>query len=282
MSRKANPTAIGAFVIGALVLAIAGIIAFGGGKLFKDTTSYVMYFDGSVSGLRIGAPVEFRGVKVGEVKEILGTIGEDLEIQIPVYVEIGEGRLRPQQAGAAPIRREQIIPILIKRGMRAQLALQSLVTGQFYVELDFHPEKPVRFVGDGVIPEIPTVPSAMSELAERFERLPIDELASQAIAAMQSVEKLVSSKQVASAIDSFAAALREIRSLVRGLEKEVPPVLASAEEAFSIVGEDSPVLYEIENMLNELSAAARSIRIFAEYLERHPEAILTGKRGDDR
>ena len=92
MSSKANPTAIGAFVIGALAIAIGGVVALGGGKFFKDTTTYVMFFDSSVSGLRVGAPVEFRGVNVGSVTKILGTIGEDLEIQIPVYVEIGEGR----------------------------------------------------------------------------------------------------------------------------------------------------------------------------------------------
>ena len=279
MSSKANPTAIGAFVIGALAIAIGGVVALGGGKFFKDTTTYVMFFDSSVSGLRVGAPVEFRGVDVGSVTKILGTIGEDLEIQIPVYVEIGEGRLRPQRADAAPIRRAQAIPVLIKRGMRAQLALQSLVTGQFYVELDFHPEKPVVFKGDGVVPEIPTVPSAMSELAARLERLPIDELAGQAIAALRSVDELLSSDRVGDAIESFTGMLRESRRLIRDLDQRLPGMLDSADEAFAMAAEDSPVRYELETMLNELSAAARSIRIFAEYLERHPEAILTGKRG---
>lgn len=278
MSRKASPTAIGAFVIGGLAIAIGAVMAFGGGKFFKDTITYVMYFDASVSGLRVGAPVEFRGVKVGEVRDIRGTISEDLEIQIPVYVEIGEGRLQPRRADAAPIRREQAIPVLIKRGMRAQLALQSFVTGQYYIALDFHPDEPARFVGDGVIPEIPTVPSALSQLQARFERLPIDELAAQAIAALQSIETLVSSKELGGAIDSFTLALREIRKLVAELERQVPPMVASAEEAFSIAGEDSSLRYELENTLGELSAAARSIRIFAEYLERHPEAMIRGKQ----
>lgn len=279
MSRKANPTLIGAFVIGALALAMGGLIAFGGGKYFKDTTTYVMYFDSSVSGLRVGAPVEFRGVKVGEVRDIRGTISEDLEIQIPVYVEIGEGRLQPKRADAAPIRREQAIPVLIKRGMRAQLSLQSLVTGQFYIELDFHPDQPPRFVGDGTVPEIPTVPSALSKLRERFEALPLDELAHQAIAALQGIEQLVSSEELGNAIDSASAALREVRKLSDELGEKLPPMVDSAQQAFSIAAEDSPVRYQLESSLSELSAAARAIRSFAEYLERHPEALLTGKRG---
>jgi paraquat-inducible protein B len=279
MSRKANPTAIGAFVVGGLVLAIGGLIAFGGGKFFKDTTTYVMYFESSVSGLRVGAPVEFRGVQVGEVRDIRGTISEDLEIQIPVYVEIGEGRLQPKRANAAPIRREQAIPVLIKRGMRAQLALQSLVTGQFYIELDFHPDQPPRFVGDGTVPEIPTVPSALSKLRERFEALPLDELAHEAIAALQGINGLVSSEELGNAIDSASEALRQIRQLADQLGQDLPPMVASAQQAFSIAAEDSPVRYQLESSLSELSAAARAIRSFAEYLERHPEALLTGKRG---
>ena len=168
MSSKANPSAIGAFVIGGLALAIGAVLVLGGGRFFEDSSTYVMYFDGSVSGLRIGAPVEFRGVQVGEVRDIIGTVNEELEIQIPVFVRFGGDRLRSTSEGARIADTEQAIPILIQRGMRAQLELQSLVTGQFYIELDFHPESPARFLGDGVHREIPTIPSRMSELASRI------------------------------------------------------------------------------------------------------------------
>jgi paraquat-inducible protein B len=278
MSRKANPSAIGAFVIGGLTLAIGAIMLLGGGRFFQDTSTYVMYFEGSVSGLRIGAPVEFRGVKVGEVRDILGTVNEELEIQIPVFVQFGGDRLRPTVEGGRITDTEQAIPILIQRGMRAQLELQSLVTGQFYIELDFHPDTPARFVGDGVHREIPTIPSAMSQLASRIQGLPIDELFESALGALNAIEALVSSEEVGGAIGSFQGTLRDMSSMVRELEQKLPPMVEAAEEAFSIAAEGSPVRYRLEDTLSELSAAARSIRVFADYLAQHPEALLTGKR----
>jgi paraquat-inducible protein B len=278
MSSKANPSAIGAFVIGGLALAIGAVLVLGGGRFFEDSSTYVMYFDGSVSGLRIGAPVEFRGVKVGEVRDIIGTVNEELEIQIPVFVQFGGDRLRSTSEGARIADTEQAIPILIQRGMRAQLELQSLVTGQFYIELDFHPDTPVRFVGDGVHREIPTIPSRMSELANRIQGLPIDELAESALGAMNAIEALVSSDEVGGALGSFQSTLRDMSSMVRELEQKLPPMVEAAEDAFSIAAEDSPVRYQLENTLSELSAAARSIRVFSDYLAQHPEALITGKR----
>lgn len=278
MSSKANPSAIGAFVIGGLALAIGAVLVLGGGRFFEDSSTYVMYFDGSVSGLRIGAPVEFRGVQVGEVRDIIGTVNEELEIQIPVFVRFGGDRLRSTSEGARIADTEQAIPILIQRGMRAQLELQSLVTGQFYIELDFHPESPARFLGDGVHREIPTIPSRMSELASRIQGLPIDELAASALGAMNAIETLVSSDEIGGALGSFQSTLRDMSSMVRELEQKLPPMVEAAEDAFSIAAEDSPVRYQLENTLSELSAAARSIRVFSDYLAQHPEALITGKR----
>jgi paraquat-inducible protein B len=278
MSTRANPSAIGAFVIGGLALAIGAIMVLGGGRFFRDSSTYVMYFDGSVSGLRIGAPVEFRGVKVGEVRDIIGTVNEELEIQIPVFVQFGGDRLRPTTAGGRITDTEEAIPIMIQRGMRAQLELQSLVTGQFYIELDFHPDTPARFLGDGVHREIPTIPSAMSQLASRIQGLPIDELFESALGALNAIEALVSSDEVGGALGSFQATLRDMSSMMRELEQKVPPMVEAAEEAFSIAAEGSPVRYRLEDTLSELSAAARSIRVFADYLAQHPEALITGKR----
>jgi paraquat-inducible protein B len=278
MSSKANPSAIGAFVIGGLALAIGAVLVLGGGRFFEDSSTYVMYFDGSVSGLRIGAPVEFRGVQVGEVRDIIGTVNEELEIQIPVFVRFGGDRLRSTSEGARIADTEQAIPILIQRGMRAQLELQSLVTGQFYIELDFHPESPARFLGDGIHREIPTIPSRMSELASRIQGLPIDELAASALGAMNAIETLVSSDEIGGALGSFQSTLRDMSSMVRELEQKLPPMVEAAEDAFSIAAEDSPVRYQLENTLSELSAAARSIRVFSDYLAQHPEALITGKR----
>ncbi|MBW2268955.1 MAG: MCE family protein, partial [Deltaproteobacteria bacterium] len=128
MSKRANPAMTGAFVLGAVGLVIAGILIFGSGELLKTKYTYVMYFQGSVSGLAVGAPVEFRGVKVGDPK--------DLEIRIPVVVEFVQGSLH--RLGAEAQDSSANIARLVELGMRAQLQVQSLLTGQQMIALDIH------------------------------------------------------------------------------------------------------------------------------------------------
>jgi paraquat-inducible protein B len=127
MSKPIGKPIIGAFVVGAVVLAVAGLIVLGGGEFLKKKYMRVMYFDGSVKGLKVGAPVTFRGVEVGTVTQIsLRANPKDLTIRIPVIVEIDPASIETTTGGPFV----DHIPDLIKRGLRAQLDLQSLVTGQ--------------------------------------------------------------------------------------------------------------------------------------------------------
>lgn len=278
MSRKASPTTIGAFVIGAIALVIGGILVFGSGALFEDTTTYVMYFDDSVSGLSPGAPVVFRGVKVGEVTDIMGSIDESLDIAIPVFVKLGGARIEPRgfDPATAP-GRDQVIPVLIKRGLRAQLGLQSVVTGQLLIALDFLPDTEPRFVGHPDYPEIPTAPSPMSEMLARLRELPLQEIAAEALVVLKSIDSFVGSDDLRNSVRNLNQALVSVRKLSDNLDQRVEPLAASADDALATLGEDSPTRYALDEALVELGAAARSIRILAEYLERHPEALLAGK-----
>jgi paraquat-inducible protein B len=283
MSRKASPTAIGAFVLGGIALVLAGLLVFGSGRFFKDTTTYVMYFEDSVTGLGLGAPVVFRGVKMGEVVSVAAEIDQELQIQIPVLVEIGGG-VQPHLSGElAKLPRAELrkraIPLLIDRGLRAQLGLQSVVTGQLHVALDFHPDTQVRYRGDGDLPEIPTIPSPLSQVRAKLESLPLEEIVTQALNVLESVDRIVGSPEMQEAVRNLNATLASARSLTDELEERVGPLADSAEEALSIAAHDSGTRYALENALVELGAAARSVRILAEYLERHPEALLAGKGG---
>ncbi len=140
MSAKANKSLIGAFVLGATALAVAGVVIFGSGRFFRKPHMFVMYFPGSVKGLNVGAPVMFRGVKVGQVTDMkVNFYGKELNILIPVYIEL-DPRTDVLVSGDVP--KGQYLKALIKKGLRAQLQMQSFITGQLLIDLDFHPGKP--------------------------------------------------------------------------------------------------------------------------------------------
>src|SRR5262245_30436492 len=138
MGRKANPIIIGAFVVGAIALAVFGIVVFGSGRLFKETTPFVMYFTGSVDGLSVGSPVKFKGVEIGGVTSIQLDLGE--EARIPVWIEIDNKKIVAR--GAEWPSDRAALRAAIERGLRAQLNSQSIVTGLLFVQLDYHPETP--------------------------------------------------------------------------------------------------------------------------------------------
>ncbi len=162
MAQQANPKLIGAFVLGAIALLAFGLVVFGGLSWFTASKTYIAYFPGSVKGLRPGAPVDFRGVTIGQVSDIrIRFNAADGSMQIPVLMRFDPNRI-------TVIGREQVIETgadlqeLIKRGLRAQLQTQSIVTGLLSVDLDFYPNAPLNLVGgQSTYPELPTIPSTM-------------------------------------------------------------------------------------------------------------------------
>ena len=167
MNQRANPKLIGAFVVGAVALVVVGVLLLGGAKWLTQKRTFVAYFEGSVKGLNVGAPVEFQGVQVGSVTDIqLQFLTAEKEFRIPVFIQIEPGRMT--EVGRQIEVHGQLLKPLIERGLRAQLEMQSLVTGQLIVQLGMHPDTPIRLVGDGKVPEIPTAPTTMQEVvAER-------------------------------------------------------------------------------------------------------------------
>ncbi|MBX6376453.1 MAG: MCE family protein [Acetobacteraceae bacterium] len=186
----ARPAVVGGFVLGALALAVAGILFFGGTSLFQKTTRAVIFFEGSVAGLDVGAPVTFRGVRVGSVQRVALQLSALGQARIPVTIEIVPGQVTIRsnnvQHPAADIER------LVDAGLRAQLRLQSLVTGQLQVDLDFHPDIPAaRAVGDtGGLPLIPSIPSEFERLRTTLEEVPVQEVVQTAQRTLATVERL--------------------------------------------------------------------------------------------
>ncbi|MBF0230233.1 MAG: MCE family protein [Desulfamplus sp.] len=417
MGSKPNNILIGSFVVGAITLVIVAIMVFGSGYLFKDKNLFILHFKGSVKGLSVGSPVVLRGVKIGSVQDIrINAISNSRDFSIPVIIEIGQylvvmsddsslgydasGNSGLNRVGAENINSdyqnqkatidnlsvEENLKSLIDRGLRAQLEMQSMVTGQLLVGLDFHPEKPARLSGQkSKYPEIPTIQTDIEEFTQKIKQVPIEEMFNKLFSIISSVEKSFNPESIGQLLTSLSLTLKSLNkisdsldehlpaiasdvedtiknanilmqnsnsqlialsgllkqaiadtqnlisiatlqiettgatindtvsntnTLVTNINNQVPPVSKSLKETIiaakstlntakesltsaklasdqaqvmfknvdKITGRDSVLITNLNSTLNDLSDAARSLRLLAEYLERHPESLIQGKR----
>ena len=278
--------------MGAVALAVAGLFVLGGGEFLKKKYMRVMYFDGTVKGLKVGAPVTFRGVEIGTVTNIaIRTNREDLTTRIPVIVEIDPGSIEITGGSL-----ENQLSRLIKHGLRARLGLQSMVTGQLEIELDFMPDTKAILVGGKTkYAEVPTVPSALSKFAKELQKIPIQEIAHRVTAILASIEKFMDNPELNQSVHNLNQTILDMQKLVKDVDRHVDPLAAGIKKtagaarpaikevgkAFAniaaLTGEGSEERKQLDRTLEELQAAARSIKVWAEYLERHPEALIRGK-----
>jgi paraquat-inducible protein B len=148
MAKQANKTMIGLFVVGAIVLLVAAIVLLGSGRYFKETHRYVAFFEGSVKGLAVGAPVMFRGVRIGKVEDFAVYYKDaDMAFQIPVLLTLYPEKVIGIGIEQTEEEEQKIWQEMLDAGFRAELQMQSIVTGQLSVELDFHPDAPLKLHG---------------------------------------------------------------------------------------------------------------------------------------
>ena len=328
MSKPVNKTLIGVFVLGAVTLGVVAVLIFGSGKFFAPVKKYVIFFEASVKGLNVGAPVIFRGVKFGEVTNIqLRFDPKHLTAVIPVYVEIDPRNFSVPEEFEPLLKKRTYTYIqpLIEKGLKAQLQMQSFVTGQLMINLDFYPDEPIKLVGlEKKYPEIPTVPTAMEELSKTLQDLKLDELFKKVMLTVKGIEKIVNSPELQATVTSINQTAKDIGQLVRNIDAQAGPLVTNLkttseaanrtmlqvekalstengipaqlaetlQTANSALRQAEKTLATVQNIaaddrselnraLKELSAAARSIRILADYLERHPEALLKGKTSSE-
>jgi len=252
MSKQANKTVIGIFVVGAIALVVVAVVVLGSGKFFKQTLKAVCYFEGSVGGLNIGAPVVFRGVRIGSVTDVILRVDSSkLIFTIPVYVEIEPDKfavigVRPKQLG-------QNLKAYIDRGLRASLETQSIVTGQMQVGLDFKPDKPAKFAeikDDQKTPEIPTIPTPMQELGKKLENIPLDKIFDKLASALDGIDKLVKSPEIPEAFRSVNLALVDVRKLVQNVDNQIGPLVSSIEGTVNDYGK---LARDADNKIDTLS-----------------------------
>lgn len=238
-SKRATPQLIGAFVVGAVALAFAGVMFFGSGGLFAEKETYVLYFDGSVKGLNVGAPVMFRGVKIGTVTDIsIHVHPQDFTFRIPVLIEIETNRIEAigKESVATKfldnLKQEDSFNLLIEKGLRAQLQMQSIVTGQLFVQFDMLPDQPIKLSGyQSEYKELPTITSGLQELTETFEKLPLEDVAQKMLNTLDGLEELVHSPELATSLYHLDKSLKNLTRLTSNLNENLPQILDQTSSA---------------------------------------------------
>jgi len=346
MSKRGNPKLIGGFVLGAIALVIIGLLAFGSGQYFAPKGKAVLYFAGSLAGLDVGSPVTFRGVKVGTVTRIV--IQYDIreqKLRIPVYIELNPEKFQIISGK----RSETNIKELVQRGLRAQLQIQSLVTGQTSVNFDFFPDTPIHMVAIGTDElELPTIPSDidllkanLTSLLAKVSKLPLEKISAALLESIDTANRMLQDAQAVvkqagglvgdvnaqvkplsdsllgvstdasqmlqearkrlelregEPLQNLNVVLLDSRKFVDNLDRDLPRLIgplvqalakttAAIDQAQSVLlaaqrllSPGSPIYFQLNSALSEFRSAARAIRVFAEFIQRNPNALLTGNR----
>jgi len=301
----AKPAIVGGFVLSGLALGVGAILLFGGTHVLSRTVHAVVYFQASVAGLDVGAPVTFRGVRVGSVTSIAINLNmNDLTARIPVYLDVNPKQIFLQNGGSE--QSDADFGRLLKAGLRAQLNMQSVITGQLRVDLDLLPGTPAAETGDTDLPEIPSIPSKLQTLEDEIAELPLKQIGENAQQTLVAVQHLVEeldakagplADSLTNTSDAAHATLEDIdRLAVAGKQQlavsgeQLGRVLASSDRtvhaAEKLVGSldeltapDSAMRGDLRAAIRDLAASASSLRGFSHEIERDPSVILSGRTG---
>lgn len=267
-------------------------------SVFTQTFRWIAYFEDSVRGLTKDAPVEFKGIRVGRVVNVRLEFDEETgKHRIPVLLDIEPERVSVmgKKGVRRTIKRAEHLDAmrgLISGGLRARLKTGSLITGQLLVDLDFYTDEKAIIRGDGSVPEIPTIPSSIEEITrsltaalDKIQSLPLDKLTESLTNTVRSVERLVGSKEIPNALKSVDRTLATLDRVIARFDADLAPAAENTLREANLtlktiretLGPESNLRYDAEATLQELSAAARSIRLLAEFLESNPNALIYGK-----
>ena len=272
-------------------------------EAFSKKITFILFFDGSVRGLNVGAPVEFKGIKVGSVKDVrLEFDKRNTSFRIPVLIEIEPERViaRGQDEDTSPY---ETLKNLVDRGLRARLQTGSLLTGQLFVELDMHPGTPIRLVNEDVpFPELPTIPAELEQMTTsvksilaKLEKVDMEKIGAELLGSLQGAHQLINNPELRDSANDLKESLIAFKSILRKLDQRVEPITVNLEKAIGaghqaleetrvtlglideVLKPDSPIQYNFGQLTEELAETARSIRTLVDMLERNPNAIIFGK-----
>lgn len=321
---KRNAFLVGAFVLLALLLAVAGVVTINKSGWFSTRQQAVVNFSNSVKGLYVGAPVTFRGVKMGEVTQIDVEVNQaTLVTRIPVTLTLSMDSL--QMDTGTGNGKSIDIPELVRRGLRARLFLQSVVTNQTAVELDFRPDLPGPLLADkgDTLPEIPTMTDKLDALLNQVQDLPLAEMVNELRQTMKTLNSALTTSQTAiehtstqleatgvqarqtlasadkalQAVQSQTTAtlrsLQQLSETTNGVVSQAQPALQQAlqetqkaaesarvamQSLADVTAPGSPLRADVHSAVSDLSHAARSLRTFADQVERQPNSVIFGDK----
>jgi len=290
MAKQANRMMIGGFVVVAVILLAASLVVFGSGKFFKKTNKYILYFDGSVKGLSVGAPVLFQGVQIGSVASITLSVDPNgLKVEIPVIVDIEPHRF----AVVGGVQRtdedrREAAKKLVERGLRAVLTTQSFITGQLMIELDFYPNTAANLENiNKEYPEIPTIPSTTERLAQSLQNLDLKAMEKNLTNTLAGIDRLVNSPDLKASISELKGVLSDTRRLVQNMNARVGPLAdgfdATLQDARKLVknldGQVKPLADNVNRTAEDFDKLARDADARLDSLTKNLDKTLAGARG---
>lgn len=321
MSKKVNPTSIGLFIVIGVAIGVAGLLAFSSTRWFSSSIRCILYFDSSLNGLNEGAPVKYRGVRIGSVHRVMIHFNQATnDWYMPVIIDIQENLLQERLQGTRLFTDKATFQRVVQRGLRGSLEAESLVTGVLYVNLDVVPDAPdpVFHELEPTYVEIPTrttgiqelllnlahvdfkgLEEKISSLAVKIDTtlgtLKVGDMSEGITNLVASLNRVATSPEITNALVSVQTTLAAYRHLAEKLDSKVDPLADSAtntlaqanltliqlragvQDLSNVISPDSPLRNDLSQALEQLAGAAQSISALTEFLQRHPNALITGR-----
>lgn len=240
----------------------------------------VMYFEESIRGLSVGSPVVFKGVEVGKVENIsLQANLKEGTFRTPVLILFNiEDSI--DAVDSSELEERQIFDNLIAKGLRARLISANYLTGQLMIELVMDEKSPAVLHGNGKYWEIPTIYSPFAQLSKDLENVPLSGILSKLGDILDDIDENlpIIMKSIGSVSASVDENMPSIMDNIKEVAKNIGSITAKVDEVMDKKnGETTRTINNINNTLEEIAKAGRSLKNLTDYLERHPEAIIQGK-----
>lgn len=269
MSRSASPVAVGLFTLVALALAVLLVLLFSGSNWWSPRDRYVLIYDTSIRGLNIGAPVTLKGVKIGQVTDIRSSLhGKTIDVLNIVTIEIDASSMELQDSNGKSVSVKE----LVKRGLRAQLRQQSLLTGLLYVDVDFDPAKPALYKKVKTeYPQLPTTPTNLQQLTRDLESVDVNKLVEDLQETFSGINKLLNDPamqqlagNVGNAVQALEVAANDLSLMGIRLGHDYAEVAQSANRLLTDINQDMPQRLEtLDETLANLNQSAAMLEEFS-------------------
>jgi len=322
MSKKANPTTIGLFIVIGLTLGACGLLLFSSSRLFSQTAEVILYFNESLNGLNQGAPVKYRGVTIGSVKRVMINFNQATnDYAMPVIIEVQKDLLQERLGDTSIVFSKSVFEERVNAGLRGSLQSESLVTGVLYVGIQPDPNAPpaVYHQLEKLYLELPTEPTQIQQLMSNLASLDIKSLENKLNSLLSRLDtavgelklgeinrgvtnvlaelsRIVDSPSITNLVTSAHSAIEEYRQLAKNLNGKIDPLAAGVTNTLAQVDQtllqlrggvqnlrdllapDSSLRNELTLALEHIAGAAESISALTEFLQSHPNALITGRQ----